>query len=1347
MWASLVTHAIGGNASGVSTAGGIHMKATQWFLRICLLTFFGRLLTGGLVVQVSRPNSQFSGTRSNDTESIGRMMNDIVQGVRQGDLNRIRRYFHHDLEAMVRSVSSAMARPFSTQSSLLNRQHAMFSVDGLNISAVGELARVTGNVAFPREKARIPVALGLKKSKAGRWEIDSVGCFLVTATKFIDEYGIQGNPARGTLSTSPTYSSHLLIPYVFGKINDTPLWQIARSEAVGATGKDLFSSPIDVDRAVYGANGNAAFGIDVYWQRIVYGDLAGGWLKSYGDKAGDYHFNEPRGLQVTEVFDGASTKWLIDVADKANAAVVQLQYDPPGQTITYLQSFTNNIHRPVDVVALPWSDKMIVADAGMGDGGALLYMDQSGNLLATITGYTYGGVTHPISNPVRALFKFDLDIVFIDGDQNAIVAIDPNDWYPAGGIPAAKNFVKFDAPSKLNSLGTQYYYTDFYVTDCGLNCVHKFSADGEYLASFSSFSSNLATSPNEFSGRTEIALFNSPVMFGSSNKNSYRGYYHLDMNTLSDWGGRGFQCFVDGCDIISPSADLSPNGINFNYTLTNCSWYTSEVLDATPTVVKDLNPSDLSSEAGRITDFVTYSDLGGGVFTWRATAIPLDNASYYSTDGGVTFDFRQNPVAVEIPFITYPSLSFPPQGLTDIGSTPELSWSRLNIASKYRLQVSTDADFGSFVFNQEVNDQPGSSISQTIGPLAPCTEYYWRVNATYSLGTGGWSPPRHFTTGADPYPELPVQLSPQDGNANLSWCSTVPLVWACGAGVSSYTVFVSTYSNAEGGIQIEQSGCAQYNLDVSTMWSTTFYWKVRANGCGGSSTVSDVWSFTTYPASSPPAPVLNSPANLAQLSSTQLQLQWAEPSSSCGGYRVQVSAGSASWAPPNFVNADNVTIPVYNLSNLQVGTTYFWRVAAKNQFTAPGSENWSSVNRFTIVEGGGGGGGGCCPYLFTSTEGGMRIENNILPQSEFDGHEGKDVTDFYRLNQLPAITNGRYSVQLREFEQERSFIDQIRLIAVDHYRNTNIAVKSSGDIVEYIEPYTLDTASDRLVKMLTMNGEAFSLEGGQEFEVPFKGLPSRVVSGSSKIEGGVIIGGWGLGNGKFYPDCIPKEQRIGKVTTDQQGARYGSSPFSLRELPTKIFASLDRIVAAPRISFEGKVMLDYANLGVRVADDFETHDLPLVSANSSIEGDVSTILRSVDEVYSTLTPGGTITLEFAIPPLQDGKTRDFILASRGRYEHIESPKKVIPGSYALYQNFPNPGNPQTAIRYDIPEDVYVRLTIFDPVGRELARIVDKYMPAGSYALNYETANLASGVYFYSLTAGSYHDVKKMIVTK
>ena len=89
----------------------------------------------------------------------------------------------------------------------------------------------------------------------------------------------------------------------------------------------------------------------------------------------------------------------------------------------------------------------------------------------------------------------------------------------------------------------------------------------------------------------------------------------------------------------------------------------------------------------------------------------------------------------------------------------------------------------------------------------------------------------------------------------------------------------------------------------------------------------------------------------------------------------------------------------------------------------------------------------------------------------------------------------------------------------------------------------------------------------------------------------------------------------------------------------------------------------------------------------------------------------------------------------------------IPSAFKLYNNFPNPFNPTTTIRWDSPVNGSQILKVYDMLGREVAVLSNGYKSAGSYEVEFDASILPSGIYFFHLSAGSFEQTKKMILVK
>lgn len=88
-----------------------------------------------------------------------------------------------------------------------------------------------------------------------------------------------------------------------------------------------------------------------------------------------------------------------------------------------------------------------------------------------------------------------------------------------------------------------------------------------------------------------------------------------------------------------------------------------------------------------------------------------------------------------------------------------------------------------------------------------------------------------------------------------------------------------------------------------------------------------------------------------------------------------------------------------------------------------------------------------------------------------------------------------------------------------------------------------------------------------------------------------------------------------------------------------------------------------------------------------------------------------------------------------------------PSIYSLQQNYPNPFNPVTNIKFSIPKAGLVNLIVYDITGKVISTLVNEQKSAGTYNVDFNAADFASGVYFYKLTSGDFSDVKKMVLVK
>lgn len=150
--------------------------------------------------------------------------------------------------------------------------------------------------------------------------------------------------------------------------------------------------------------------------------------------------------------------------------------------------------------------------------------------------------------------------------------------------------------------------------------------------------------------------------------------------------------------------------------------------------------------------------------------------------------------------------------------------------------------------------------------------------------------------------------------------------------------------------------------------------------------------------------------------------------------------------------------------------------------------------------------------------------------------------------------------------------------------------------------------------------------------------------------------------------------------------------------------------------------------------------IPIVTRPDTvyIAQDVWVIKDVIPSVNVDLTSVG-FPISFSIP----GSLKELTSGTIG----INSVSNLIPEGYNLNQNYPNPFNPNTVINYDIGKPGFVKLTVYNSIGKEVALLVNGKQEKGSYKVNFIADNYPAGLYFYKLEADEFTETKKMLLVK
>ncbi len=236
-----------------------------------------------------------------------------------------------------------------------------------------------------------------------------------------------------------------------------------------------------------------------------------------------------------------------------------------------------------------------------------------------------------------------------------------------------------------------------------------------------------------------------------------------------------------------------------------------------------------------------------------------------------------------------------------------------------------------------------------------------------------------------------------------------------------------------------------------------------------------------------------------------------------------------------------------------------------------------------------------------------------------------------------------------------------------------------------------------------------------------------------------------LGNNDFYslPDLSGLEN-LSELYVDSLNLTFRDIIPNLK-IPSRVM-NYDFQYPFGDTTIIGVSLDDSISFGVQ-SIDFEGNEYQWVKDGIELEGEkgVSLTILEIDE--SDL---GEYVVEVTNSDLLNLKVQSepfiVLLDSNAVFaEGVNS--EEIPANFSLSQNYPNPFNPSTNIQYTLPEASLVELTVYDMMGREVAELEKGMKSAGTYAVNFDASNLASGIYIYRLKAGGFVQTKRMLLIK
>lgn len=394
----------------------------------------------------------------------------------------------------------------------------------------------------------------------------------------------------------------------------------------------------------------------------------------------------------------------------------------------------------------------------------------------------------------------------------------------------------------------------------------------------------------------------------------------------------------------------------------------------------------------------------------------------------------------------------------------------------------------------------------------------------------------------------------------------------------------------------------------------------------------------------------------------------------------------------------------------------------------------------------GGGGSGCPTLAFESdslSDSGMEDENTLLISST--AHPTEDVVDYYLIQSDISPRHGEIHFTIHEPETEHTWLDQVGFIEVELNEDELLAVTDNGEIVNYLEPHQpitimLNDSIDVSESLSAADGDTLNIVPGDILSIDVSGETGDA-NNFIVIEGSVVAKNI-TADVMFIPEG-GEDEDLGDIFLRPNISVASINLGSLGE-------------GTLRIEFNQYGTLDYLTLVTDLnTADIET--LRMISAEHSESGSVLELLvGDPDQQYAEIYPGQEIAFVFR----EGAHTRpkiQYILKTVGRYETdtalvfnkvtATTENNLIPKENKLFDNYPNPFNPTTQIKYSVKENGFVTLKVYDILGKEVASLVNEEKQAGTYTVTFDASYLASGIYFYTITASDFQKTKKMILIK
>jgi len=341
----------------------------------------------------------------------------------------------------------------------------------------------------------------------------------------------------------------------------------------------------------------------------------------------------------------------------------------------------------------------------------------------------------------------------------------------------------------------------------------------------------------------------------------------------------------------------------------------------------------------------------------------------------------------------------------------------------------------------------------------------------------------------------------------------------------------------------------------------------------------------------------------------------------------------------------------------------------------------------------------------------MNAYGNVYSMGTFIDGTDTDNGIFFRTSKFSFISNTRIRTSLRD-------INEFKIVHINYPADTlrifSVHLKSSGGAVNENQRASEVDSLRKFTSTLPANSfymvvGDFNIYG--DYEPAYFKL-RQVTNGNGHFTDAIsMTGSWNQFQYRQYHTQSPRTRGFGGGSTGGMDDRFDMILMS------------PGIFNAGRIAYVPGTMTPYGNDGNHYNDSINRRP------NTAVPDSVADAIHYASDhipVIATFTFGNVIG--------------------------ISGNNQNIPDKFELSQNFPNPFNPSTKIKFEIPDSERnnsfdTELIVYDMLGREVSVLVNTSLKAGKYEAVWNAANMPSGVYLYTLSAGEYRETKRMILLK